>query len=102
MSFLISLVLVLITFLGISETYVKIYKAIFTESDLAAIQMALVLGFLSTLVMATLILSRGISINPKAISIGTTNLPNFMYHPDFKKQYSRQDGKLLEENRNLK
>ncbi|MBU9711692.1 hypothetical protein [Evansella tamaricis] len=101
-SIFISFILVLMIFLGISEMYVTIHKWIKPSHDVTALRVGLVLGLIITILVSTHSLAKIIRTNPNAVSIGTTNIPNFMYHSDFVEERNLADSKLINKNRDLK
>ena len=98
-SYIIALILVLTAFIGVSEVYVTIHKWIFSDSNISIVKISQIMAIVVMVLIATIALAKEIRAHPGVVSIGTTNISNFMYHPDFEKQY---DSIILKENKQLK
>ncbi len=87
-SYIVALILVLTIYIGISELYLTIHKWIFENSDLSVFRISQIIGIVATVLISTIALAKEIRAYPGNVSIGATNLPNFMYHPDFEKLHN--------------
>ncbi|APC49592.1 hypothetical protein BME96_15950 [Virgibacillus halodenitrificans] len=101
LSYIVGLLLTLAIFLGISETYTTIHNWMVPTGKVSSKGVFELICVLLTIIFLTSILAREIRANPDVVSVGATNIPNFMYHPDFKKE-SKNRSKILKEKHILK
>ncbi|GIO24103.1 GAF domain-containing protein [Oceanobacillus sp. J11TS1] len=100
LSYVIAFLLVCMIFLTISETFNTIHKWIYPDSQIKVKSIFLVICSAITIIFSTMALAREIRSNSDVVSLGTANIPNFMYHKDFEKHDSN-DLKLIKENATL-
>ncbi|WP_079504803.1 GAF domain-containing protein [Mesobacillus jeotgali] len=97
----IGLGLTLIILLAVGEVIVKIIEFFLPQKEIMPFDVIKWIGIVVAVIVITNGLAKYLRTNPSAVSIGFTNIPNFMYDEAFEKEQHYLDKSLIKENDEL-